>query len=113
MIGPFFYINNKLIAHTITIEQGEVRGDKIDNPHSHEKLYDNNYSSGDYINMPRGRVIWDSENSKAIIYTDICIEKIDGAIKQIAEMFDLKDYIIEHDEHYVCPNCMGDIWGDD
>lgn len=112
MIGPFFYIK-KLIAHAISMEKGEKRGNRIDNPYSHERLYDDYFNSGDYINFPRGRVIWDNASNKAIIYIDICVEKTDGAIKQIAEMFDLTDYMIKHDEHYVCPDCMGDIWRDD
>lgn len=112
LIGPFFYIDDKLLTHKVSVEQGDVHGNRIDNPYSHEKLYDDNYSRGDYINVPRGRVIWDSENNKAIIYIDTCIEKVDGAVKQIAEMFGLTYYVLEHDEHYVCPNCMGDIWRD-
>ena len=109
-IGPFFYINGKVIAHKIPAAQGENRGGKMDNPYSHEKLYDDNYKSGDYINLPRGRVIWDSETDNAIIYVDTCIEKTNGAIGKIAELFGLTDYVIEHDGHYVCPKCIGDIW---
>ncbi|MDP4132731.1 MAG: hypothetical protein Q8882_01820 [Bacillota bacterium] len=109
-IGPFFYIDGKFLTHKISVEQGDVRGDRIDNPYSHEKLYDDNYSSGDYINVPRGRVIWDSENNRTIIYIDTCIEKVDGAVKEIAKAFGLTDYLVEHDEHYVCPNCMRNIW---
>lgn len=110
MIGPFFYIDGKIFTHKISVEQGKVRGDRIDNPYSHEQLYDDYFNSGDYINFPRGRVVWDNENRMAIIYIDTCIEKVDGAINQITEVFELKDCIIEHDEHYVCPDCMGDIW---
>ena len=109
-IGPFFYIDGCFIVHKILISQGEKRCNKVDNPYSHEKLYDDHYKNGDYINFPRGRVVWDNSVNKAIIYTDICIEKIDGAIRQIVELFGLTDYVVEHDEHYVCPDCMGDIW---
>jgi len=109
-LGPFLYINGKVIAHKIPAAQGEKRGGKIDNPYSHERLYDDHYKSGDYIDIPRGRVIWDISADKAIIYLDTCIEKTDGAVEKIAELFGLTDYIIEYDEHYVCPNCIGDIW---
>lgn len=111
-IGPFFYINGNFTAHKIPVPQGEARGNKIDNPYSHEKLYDSEIGVGDYINVPRGRVVWDSETDKVIIYIDSCIEKIDGAIIQIVELFGLTDYIVEHDGHYVCPNCMENIWED-
>lgn len=112
-IGPFFYVNRDFIVHKITADQGESRGNRIDNSYSHEKLYDDNFSSGDYIDVPRGRVVWDSENNMAIIYIDTCIEKVDGATEEIAKAFALTYYIVAHDEHYVCPNCMGNIWEDD
>ncbi len=111
-IGPFFYINNELIAHTIPVEQGEVRGNRVDNPYSHEQLYDYNFNSGDYIDVPRGRVVWDLKNNEAIILIDRCIETTKIEI-EIVLHFGLDDYRIDYDEHYVCPNCMGDIWGDD
>jgi hypothetical protein len=58
-------------------------------------------------------VVWDIEADKAIIYTDTCIQKIDGAVKEIAKIFNLTDYVIKHDEHYVCQNCIKNIWGDE
>ena len=109
-IGAFFYISGNFLAHKIPALQGEQRGGKLDNPYSHEKLYDDNFCDGDYIHIPRGRVVWDIEKERAIIYIDVCIEKIDGAVIKIAELFSLTDYAVEHDEHYVCPNCMKNIW---
>jgi len=110
LIGPFFYINKNFIAHKTPIAQGEHRGGKIDNPYSHEKLYDDKIGDGDYINVPRRRVVWDTQQTREIIYIDVCIERINGAVEKIAELFGLTDYVVEYDEHYVCPNCMGDIW---
>ena len=117
-VGPFFYHNGEILANSIPIVLGEKRADKIDNPYSHERLYDDHFSEGDYIDVPRGRVVWDTEADRAIIYVDVCIEKADGAIARIADLFNLDDYIsdnyiVEHDDHYVCPGCMGDIWEDD
>lgn len=109
-IGPFFYINGDFIKHKIPVSQGQKRGNKLDNPYSHEKLYDDNYKCGDYINIPRGRVVWDIEADKAIIYIDACIEKKCEAVGKIVELFGLTDYSVEHDDHYVCPDCIGDIW---
>lgn len=110
-IGPFFYTaGGQILAHRIPAAEGETRGGKLDNPYSHEALYNDHNACGDYIELPRGRVIWDIAQSHAILYTDTCIEQIDGAIEQIAELFGLTDYVVEHDEHYVCPTCMGNIW---
>lgn len=110
MIGPFFRINDEIVSHRIFTSQGENRGGKIDNPYSHEKLYDDHYNYGDYIDFPRGRVVFDAERDRAVIYTDTCIEKTDGAVDKIAKLYKLTDFIVEHDEHYVCPSCMGNIW---
>lgn len=110
-IGPFFYINKNFILNKIPVSKGEKRGGKIDNPYSHEKLYDDYYNYGDYIEFPRGRVVWDMNTNKCIIYIDPCIEKEADAVGIIAKLFKLTEYVIDHDEHYVCPNCIGDIWG--
>jgi hypothetical protein len=107
-IGLFFIINNKIFSHTIPAETGEIRGGKFDNPYSHEQLFDDYFREGDYINFPRGRVVWDISENRAIIYIDRCVKEF---AKQIADRFNLTDYVIAYDEHYVCPNCMGDIWG--
>jgi len=112
MIGAFFYINGDFLVHKIPVEKGEKRGGKLDNPYSHEKLYENNYTGGDYIDIPRGRVVWDIETGKAIIYIDTCIEEVDGAVTELAKLFGLDNYVIEHDEHYVCPKCIKNIWED-
>jgi len=87
-IGPFFYINGEYIAHCIPDWRGEKRGGKLDNPYSHESLYDDFFHDGDYIDVPRGRVVWDTEADRAILYLDRCIEKINGAVEKIAKRFD-------------------------
>ena len=96
--------------HRIPVSQGRKQGGKTDNPYSHQKLYDEYFKTGDYISFPRGRVVWDYENERAIIYLDICIENKKGAVEKIAQLFGLARYVVEHDDHYVCPKCMGDIW---
>lgn len=39
-IGPFFYIENKLIYNTCTLNKGRRQADKLDNSYSHEQLWD-------------------------------------------------------------------------
>jgi len=111
MIGPFFYVDGEFLSHRIPVLQGDKRGGKLDNPYSHEILYDDFYSYGDFINIPRGRVVWDTETGHAIIYIDVCIEVIEGAVEKLSELFGLADFTVEHDDHYVCPHCIGNIWG--
>ena len=104
-IGPFFYIDNKLIYNGCTLDKARSQADKLDNSYGHDKLYDDYYKDGDYIDYPRGRVVWDKTNNKAIIYIDPCINN-NEVIGKVLETFDLKDYVIAFDDHYHCKNCV-------
>lgn len=108
-IGPFFYIRNRLIYNTCNLSEGRVQGDKIDNSYGHDQLFDAYFRFGEYIDYPRGRVIWDTEEKRAIIYIDPCINR-DEVINQVIEKFEIGDYVIEYDDHYHCKKCVGDLW---
>jgi len=110
-IGPFFFIHNKLIFNACPLVQGRAQFDKLDNSYGHEKLYDDHFRTGDYIDFPRGRVVWDLTNDRAIIYIDPCINRPE-ILLQITKAFNLENYIVEGDEHYHCKNCIGDIWNE-
>lgn len=110
-IGPFFYIRRKLILNASSLDAAREQANKLDNSYSHEKLYDDNFRSGDYIDYPRGRVVWDITNESAIIYIDKCINKPE-VIAQIAAAFELEKYIVEYDLHYHCKKCSDEIWED-
>lgn len=110
-IGPFFYIDEQLIFRGCAIEYGEARGSKLDNPYSHAHLYDRRFRSGDYIDYPRGRVVWDTEKNRAIVYIDRCINRPE-VLEKIATAFELTDYVVEADAHYRCKNCVGELWID-
>jgi hypothetical protein len=107
-IGPFFYINNKLISNKCLVSEGRKQFDKIDNSYGHEELYDINFSMGDYIDYPRGRVVWDTKNNQAIIYIDKCINNF-IVISKIKKNFDLDKYIVKYDEHYHCKKCIDEV----
>ena len=108
-LGPFFYIDNKLVYDARLLSEARQQYDKLDNPYSHEKLYDDHFRTGDYIDYPRGRVIWDLTNDRAIIYVDPCINTPD-ILEQITKVFQLDKYVVEGDDHYHCRNCT--IWSD-
>ena len=110
-IGPFFYIRNKLLYHAVALSEGRAQADKLDDSYSHERLYDAYFRSGDYIDYPRGRVIWDTTRQQAIVYIDPCIADED-VLRQIAEAFSLERYTVESDDHYHCKNCVGNIFDD-
>ena len=115
LIGPFFYVaqKKKIIYNACTIDQGEARFGKYDNPYGHEKLWDDHFSNGVYINYPRGRVIYDSVSNKAIIYIDKCIDK-PVMIEKLKSIFDITDIecSVEYDFHYQCRRCINNIWDD-
>lgn len=132
-IGPFFCIDDLLLADRIELYEGQKQEDKLYNPCSHKKLFERNYrmiaryegqkqagilddSCGneriidkkyldlDYIDFPRGRVVWDITRDIAIIYIDPCIgDKID----EIAYRFSLTEYSIEEDDHHRCKKLYG------
>ena len=104
-IGPYFWINNKLIFNKCSLSEGRKQFDKIDNSYAHEKLYDDYFKVDDYIDYPRGRVVWDMTKNEAVIYIDRCINKHD-ILTKIIEVFNLRKYRVEYDEHYRCKNCM-------
>jgi len=108
-LGPFFYIRNKLIYNACSLNEARRQADKLDNSHSHEELYDEHFKAGDYIDYPRGRVIWDTVHNRAIVYLDPCINKAD-VLAQIAAAFELGNYVIETDGHYRCKKCVGDLF---
>lgn len=108
-IGPFFYIGNRLIFNSAPLDRARKQFDKLDNSYGHEKLFDDCFRTGDYIDYPRGRVVWDITNDCAIIYIDPCINK-PKILMQIANVFELTEYVVESDEHYRCKDCIGDIW---
>ena len=109
-LGPFFYLNNQLLYNTKNVNKCELHIDKLDNIYSHEELFEKKYGDRlDYIDYPRGRVIWDIANKRAIIYIDPCINK-QVIIDKIANVFNLKDYVVEGDIHYHCKKCSDEIW---
>lgn len=110
-VGPFFYINRKLINNVCSLDSAREQADKLDNSYGHEQLYDDFYKSGDYIDYPLGRVVWDKTNKRAIIYIYKCINK-PAVVGKIAEVFELIDYIVEYDLHYHCKKCSDEIWED-
>ena len=52
---------------------------------------------------PRGRVIYDANKNKHIIYADKCI--LQSVLEVIAFLLDIQEYDLREDEHYVCSKC--------
>ena len=108
-IGPFFYIKSKIFFNDCPLSEGRKQSDKIDNSYGHDQLYDDYFKFGDYIDYPRGRVVWDITNNRSIIYIDPCINRED-VLSRIIAAFDIGDYVVEYDDHYHCKKCVVDLF---
>lgn len=113
MVGPFFYINSielgyhGWLSHLIREDQAERYGDFLISGVSHADLFDMKFKTTDieYFIYPRGRVVYNTVTNSHIIYIDKCLA---DKVNSIVFSYGLTNYVIMNDEHYVCPNCMGD-----
>lgn len=111
-LGPFFKINGSILYNAVPVEKCEKRGGKMDNPFSHQSLFEDKYGAEDeYIDYPRGRVIWDTETENAIIYIDPCIND-SATVGEIVKLFELGKYTVQEDIHYHCRMCSNLVWED-
>ena len=74
--------------------------------YSHFEIWDylREKRTKDCYRYPRGRVLFDVEADKHIIYADKCISA--EAIEKVVELFEIEEYELRGDEHYVCPKCQ-------
>lgn len=104
-VGLFFVINNEFLYHHCHVNDGEVYGDFINYPFSHDdiwvKHYQNKYAV-DFDYYPRGRIIYNKPKNIYVIFYDRCIKH-----KAIEIKMQFHHHIcqIEHDEHYQCHMC--------
>ncbi|MBE6638084.1 MAG: hypothetical protein E7616_01310 [Ruminococcaceae bacterium] len=112
LIGPYFFIpkNGSVIYDACSLEKGELRIDKLDNPVGHELLWDRHFTLGNYVHYPRGRVIYDLTKRQAIIYIDKCIHK-PFMIQKLVSIFQIDvPYTIAYDFHYQCQSCLQNLF---
>ena len=107
LIGPFFFLAGRLICHALPLSEGQDRFGKLDDPYGHDQLWEDHFRAGDYIDYPRGRVVWDCANHRAIVYIDRCIH-VPSVLAKIKEAFCLGAYVVAYDDHYRCRRCVGD-----
>ena len=119
-IGIFFYIKGKLFAYPRPIESGVDREGKIDSVDSHYDEYEklSYHFEHDFEYFPRGRVVYDIEKKRSIVYIDRCIKDDASAKEEIISTFEIdpKKAVFRKDAHYKCHNCnphYSDIIQDD
>lgn len=101
LVGPFFYIDEKLYIHSVPISLFK-KGERFYNdPISHLDFFDTLNIDGDYGNYPRGRVVYDSLKDKYIVYMDksIMTEDIKHSV-MLAYCLDESKTVFRRDAHY-------------
>ena len=100
-VGPFFYINNKILASKKPYRDFDTRLRFYDSDVSHFDFFPALNVDGDYGNYPRGRVIYDNYNVRYIVYLDKSLVE-DEVKTQIKKLYSLEDEIVvfKTDSHY-------------
>ena len=109
-VGIFWAIPDKTIGQRILefhksfyVSEADCNG-FINYPYSHYEVWDGVKGyGGDCYKYPRGRIIYDTRRGKHRIFADKCI--LQSAIDEIAKLFEIEDYELCRDEHYVCSFC--------
>ena len=107
-VGIFWVYDGSVVGVRRSLESAEegVSG-LLDSPDSHVDSWpsvaaeNGRAAECEYDDVPRGRVLYDSEQERSIVYLDACLDKV-ATRKAIAQFFDLDmartDW--EHDSHY-------------
>lgn len=113
-VGPFFYVNQVVVAQDLDLNNAEIYGDFRISPVSHLEMWDKKYEGiyrKPYDYYPRGRVVYRYEEGIFIVYADRCIDE--KGISEVLKTYDIEDlnYRVERtDEHYVCKTCNDDYF---
>ena len=100
-VGPFFYIDGKVIAHHTFLEKFHKNLWFFDDEISHLDLFESFHIDGDYGNYPRGRVIFDNFQKRFVVYLDKDLMKEDIKSSILKEYcLDIRKTIFKTDSHY-------------
>ena len=114
-VGAFYFIGNKIVSNDIDVRDADEYGG-FKNYSSHWDLWRAflkeypEYSSLDYDYFPRGRVIFDKEKYKYILYIDPKLNAPEY-LDKIKAQYRLSSgsFLFGDDEHYVSQQPKEDI----
>ena len=94
-VGIFWLHDGSVVGVRRSLESAEegVSG-LLDSPDSHVDSWPSVAAANgraaecEYDDVPRGRVLYDSEHERSIVYLDACLDKV-ATRKAIAQFFDL------------------------
>lgn len=114
-VGAFYFIGNKIITNDIDVRNGESYGGYV-NYSSHWDLWRAflreypEYKGLNYDYFPRGRVVFDGNTHKYILYIDPKLNS-DKYLSKIKSHYRLASgsYVLGDDEHYSSEQPEDDI----
>ena len=110
MVGPFFWIDGKILAFPNEPNDADDPGTGIiDGKAGHATAYERTpyQQEHDYDYWPRGRVVFDKNKNRSIVYLDRCIKNDEAVRSVIVDSFHLdpKKTSWKLDGHYKCHRC--------
>ncbi|EHP30515.1 hypothetical protein SMGD1_1992 [Sulfurimonas gotlandica GD1] len=108
MVGVFWIYKQEIYLKCISIDTVKVINNFIDSDFAHYQIWDEislqnkDFYLYEYEDIPRGRVIYDVENLRYIVYSNDNIINSSEAKKLIIEAFNLNEsnVLFQYDMHY-------------
>ena len=127
MVGIFWMLGDRLILDASPLNQAETYDDCLGHPTGHDDFWTAQQRVGtvprevEYLEPPRGRVVYSRKTQRFTFYADRCILKQKRVVKQIMTTMHLPakqtDMMTDGpDGHYRCSLCLeasGDCEDDD
>lgn len=96
------------------MSKGELCAGFVNHPGGHEQFWAQLQANGlvppeeDYINVPRGRVIFSLRTGQYSLLLDRCILREPTLVREIQERMNLpnRKLVVSTDDHYRCSFCM-------
>lgn len=105
-VGPFFYIDGKILGLRTDVNEGNIKHDFINSPVSHFEYFNFLGINDDYGHYPRGRVLYNNKTNQYYLYIDKKLKNNKEVIDQVMIRYNLCAYntLIKTDGHYTHDN---------
>lgn len=113
-VGIFWVVDGRLVLYATPLSQAEPYGPRaLNHPIGHDSAWEDVLKGGaappgtDYIDYPRGRVLYDRIEGRFSLLADRCILGDAAIMREILERLALpSDLKVGGDSHYRCPTCL-------
>lgn len=110
-IGPYFIYKDTIIADMKPRTEINPIFNSCDYEYPHDKFFEEikgNYLTDSYIEVPRGRVTYNVQKKKSILFIDECYINNQAMINEVVKLYKLDEYEVKGDIHYHCSKCLAD-----